>query len=81
MGHSEDRAMSVFLLTAFMGAQGAVFAGVQANFVDFAPNFSGTIFSIGNFASACLGLTGPIIVGFIVTEAVREQLCIQYKKR
>jgi len=71
MSYTESSAVAVVLLTGFMGIQSAVFPGVQANFVDVAPNYSGTIFSIANFASAFLGIIGPIGVGFIVTEAVR----------
>jgi len=70
MAHAESRATSVFLLVAFLTMQSAIFPGVQANFVDVAPNFSGAIFSIANFISALLGIIGPIGVGFIVTESV-----------
>jgi len=70
MAQVENRTVSILLLCALMGCQAAAITGVQANFVDLAPNFSGPVFSIGNFISATTGLFGPIMVGFIVTEAV-----------
>ena len=70
MAYARSPGLSVFLLSAYLGILAASFPGVQSNFVDLAPNFSGPVFSISNFLAACLGLTGPIVVGLIVTEAV-----------
>ena len=57
-----------------LGSTAAAYAGVHAGFVDLAPNFSGAIYSFTNFIATGLGLLGPIIVGYIVTESVSLDL-------
>jgi len=66
----DNRVLSVFFLTVATGFTAGVYVGTQAGFVDLAPNFSGAIFSVANCLSACLGLCGPIVIGYIVTETV-----------
>jgi len=70
LAHSENEVLSVVLLTATVGCFAGSYVGVQAGFVDMAPNFSGAIYSIANFVSSSVGLTAPIVVGYIVTERV-----------
>lgn len=70
LGFCTDTALSVVLLTICIGVMSASYPGVQSNFMDLTPNFSGTVFSISNFLSAVAGVLGPIIISFIVTEKV-----------
>jgi len=53
-----------------MGSIGAAYPGVQANYVDIAPNYSGTLYSMGNLLAAGATIIGPIVFGWIVTEPV-----------
>ncbi|XP_034246099.1 putative inorganic phosphate cotransporter [Thrips palmi] len=68
LGFCNDPNTSVVLLILSIGVMSASYPGVQANFMDLSPNYSGTIFSISNFLSAVCGVFGPIIISFIVTE-------------
>jgi len=74
MSHMDDRVWAVVFLCTFMGCTSASITGSQTNFVELAPNFAGPIFSVGNCAGSILGIVGPILVGFIVTEAVGQFL-------
>jgi len=78
LAHSTDRYWSVFFLTMTEGCTAGAYAGVQAGFVDLAPNFSGAISSVANFFAFCLGLCGPIIIGHIVTETVSFDNMVPY---
>ncbi|XP_026284309.1 putative inorganic phosphate cotransporter isoform X1 [Frankliniella occidentalis] len=68
LGFCTDTTLSVILLTISIGVMSASYPGVQSNFMDLTPNYSGTIFSISNFLSACCGVAGPIVISWIVSE-------------
>lgn len=68
LGFCTDTVLSVVLLTVSIGVMSASYPGVQANFMDLTPNYSGTIFSISNFLSAIAGVFAPLVISSIVTE-------------
>ncbi|KAE8749916.1 hypothetical protein FOCC_FOCC003385 [Frankliniella occidentalis] len=72
LGFCTDTTLSVILLTISIGVMSASYPGVQSNFMDLTPNYSGTIFSISNFLSACCGVAGPIVISWIVSEKVKS---------
>ncbi|KAJ1524973.1 hypothetical protein ONE63_009825 [Megalurothrips usitatus] len=63
-----SKAMSVALICLSMGFFGSSFVSTQANFLDLAPLHTGPLYSVGNMMAATLGMLGPQIVGFIVTD-------------
>lgn len=43
---------------------------LQVNHIDISPNFAGTMMSISNFMSNCVGFLAPIVAGIILTDDV-----------
>ncbi|KAI8436406.1 hypothetical protein MSG28_010004 [Choristoneura fumiferana] len=48
--------------------------GYHVNHIDIAPNFAGTLMSISNFVSNCVGSLAPIVAGCILTDVTSEYL-------
>ncbi|XP_048588883.1 vesicular glutamate transporter 2 [Nematostella vectensis] len=56
-----------------LGSNALMYPGVRANTLDIAPPYSGVIMGIANTFGTCIGIIGPVIVGFIVkTESMYE---------
>ena len=69
---SDSPPLAVTLLTVALGLKAGCYVGFQVNYVDLAPQFSGTSFSLGNFLANSCATLAPIVVGLIVTDQVRR---------
>ncbi|XP_052132104.1 putative inorganic phosphate cotransporter [Frankliniella occidentalis] len=65
---SGSPALAVALLTVALGLKAGCYVGFQVNYVDLAPQFSGTSFGVGNFLANSCSTLAPITVGLIVTD-------------
>ncbi|XP_034255015.1 putative inorganic phosphate cotransporter isoform X2 [Thrips palmi] len=65
---SDSPPLAVTLLTVALGLKAGCYVGFQVNYVDLAPQFSGTSFSLGNFLANSCSTLAPIAVGLIVTD-------------
>ncbi|KAJ1521795.1 hypothetical protein ONE63_003430 [Megalurothrips usitatus] len=72
MGYVSSITASVTLMCLSMGFMSATFVAVQTNALDMAPLHAGPIYAVGNTMAAVLGALGPYLVGFVVTESVRQ---------
>lgn len=62
---------AMFLLTAAVALNSGIYTGFLTNHMDLAPNFAGTLMGITNTMSNCASISGPLFIGFIVTDSVR----------
>lgn len=76
--NKENSMLAVVLLMIAVGFNAGVNAGFFLNSMDLAPNFSGTLFSVSNCFANVISIIGPLFVGFVVTEPVKEN---NFKKR
>lgn len=65
---------AMFLLSAALGLNSGVYTGFLTNHMDLAPNFAGTLMGITNSISNVTSILGPLLVGFIVTDSVKQIL-------
>lgn len=65
--------LAVAMLTLALGLKAGCFVGFKVNYVDLAPQFSGTSFSLGNFLANSISTLAPISVGLIVKDQVRPR--------
>lgn len=63
---------AMFLLSAALGLNSGVYTGFLTNHMDLAPNFAGTLMGITNSISNVTSILGPLLVGFIVTDSVKQ---------
>jgi len=63
--------VGVVLLTLALALKAATYVGFSVNYVDLAPQFSGTLFGVGNLVAVSVSSLAPLTVGLIVTEPVR----------
>ena len=74
VGYIHDSpALAVAMLTLALGLKAGCYVGFQVNYVDLAPQFSGTSFSVGNFLANSFATLAPVAVGLIVTDKVRTR--------
>lgn len=60
-----EKAFSIFVFTAALTANGVVVGGYLGNSLDIAPNFSGTVFGLGNMFSGLSGAVSALLVGYL----------------
>lgn len=65
---SGSPALAVAFLTVALGLKAGCYVGFQVNYVDLAPQFSGTSFSVGNLLANSWSSLAPIAAGLIVTD-------------
>lgn len=64
--------VALVLLTATTALNGGVITGFMTNHLDLAPNFAGTLLGITNSIASLTSIFGPLLVGFVVTDSVRQ---------
>lgn len=62
--------LAVVLVTLAVGINAATYLGFQINHLDLAPNHSGTLMGITNCSANIMSIIAPLLVGFIMTDAV-----------
>lgn len=65
---SHSPTMAVVLLTVGLGLKAGCYVGFQVNYVDLAPQFSGTSFGLGNFLASSCSTLAPITAGLLVKD-------------
>ncbi|VDP01216.1 unnamed protein product, partial [Soboliphyme baturini] len=60
-------------LTLGMGLSGFQYSGVLINYMDIAPQFSGTLFGIGNTMSSMAGILAPAVMGAMTPNGTKEE--------
>jgi len=63
-----DRVLTVVLLTAAVGLNGAFFSAYIVNHVDLSPSFAGPMMGFTNFWANICGIVTPYVAGVIVTD-------------
>lgn len=66
----KDPIISVLLITASMGANGAASITNLQNSQDLAPNFAGTLYGIANFVGSTSGFITPMITAYFTKDNV-----------
>lgn len=67
---------AIILLTTALGLNSGVFTGFLTNHIELAPNFAGTLMGITNSLANVTSILGPLLVGFVVTDSVRNTITI-----
>lgn len=61
---------AIALLTISVALNAGVYTGFLTNHLDLSPNFAGLLMGITNGLSNITSILGPMVTGFIVTDAV-----------
>lgn len=64
---------AIILLTAALGLNSGVYTGFLTNHMELAPNFAGTLMGITNSLANVTSILGPLLVGFVVKDSVRNK--------
>lgn len=67
---AEQHWLAVLLLCIAVGSNAATYLGFQANHIDLAPNYAGTLMGITNCVANIVSIIAPLAVGFVVQEEV-----------
>lgn len=68
------KATVISLLVIAVGFNAAIFCGFNVNHIDLSPNHSGTLMGITNGFSNIFSIVAPLLVQYIVTDEVRQQI-------
>lgn len=70
-----DTSVTVALisLTVALALNSGIYSGFFTNHLDLSPNFAGTLIGITNSIGSLASILGPLLVGFIVTDVVRNK--------
>lgn len=58
--------LTVAILTAGVGMNGAIYSGFKVNHLDISPRFAGVLMSVTNCLANLAGLLAPIVAGYVV---------------
>ncbi|VDP01214.1 unnamed protein product [Soboliphyme baturini] len=58
-----QEALVITFVSLGLGFSGLMYSGCVTNYMDIAPQFSGTLFGIGNTLSSAAGIIAPIVMG------------------
>ncbi|XP_073955794.1 putative inorganic phosphate cotransporter isoform X2 [Choristoneura fumiferana] len=73
VSYTDDSALAVFLLIVALGLYAGIHSGWMVNYIDLAPNFSGSLLATGNTFSTLLIVTQPILISNIVTDVTNQK--------
>lgn len=63
-----DKTAAVFFYTLAMGFMGAFYTGVQANFLDLCPNYSGALMGLVSGTGGVCGFLAPYLTAQLTTK-------------
>ena len=69
----ENAIGAMVLLCIAVGFKGGMYAGFVVNHIDLSPVHSGVLMAIANFLASLNSIMGPLVVGWIVTDQVRNK--------
>jgi MFS transporter, ACS family, solute carrier family 17 (sodium-dependent inorganic phosphate cotransporter), member 5 len=73
--------LAIGLLTLAVGINAATYLGFQVNHIDLAPNHAGTMMGITNCAANIMSILAPLLVGFVLEDAVIIEFKTKFKKK
>ncbi|KAF4517149.1 hypothetical protein B566_EDAN006448 [Ephemera danica] len=73
---SADATVAVAILTLAVACNAGTMIGYQVNHIDLSPNFAGTMMGITNCVGNIMSILGPLLVGVVVTENIRQLVLI-----
>lgn len=68
--------LSMVILVLMIGVNCGVNVGFLINYLDLSPNYVGLLMGIGTFGGNITSILGPLFVGYIVTDNVKNFLAI-----
>lgn len=72
--------VALISLTTALALNSGIYSGFFTNHLDLSPNFGGTLIGITNSIGSLASIIGPLLVGFVVTDSVRNKAdCIRGK--
>lgn len=78
LAYVTSKTLAVTLVTVAVGINAATYLGFQINHLDLAPNHSGTLMGITNASANIMSIIAPLLVGFVLNDAVRMKLVDKY---
>lgn len=74
LAYVTSKTLAVALVTIAVGINASTYLGFQINHLDLAPNHSGTLMGITNCSANIMSIIAPLLVGFVLNDAVRMNL-------